>query len=68
MNPVEEYFFDNNIEVWSKKSSGSLTYISTSEGEYILEDNNRLYKVIGNRKEHVILKKEPISSANDTSH
>lgn len=68
MNPIEEYFFDNNIEVWSKKISDVGVYYNTSDGEYFSNYMMKLFKINGNVKQPILLKKEPVSLADDTSH
>lgn len=50
MEPVQEYFFDNNIEVWKTTNTGIVVYYSTSEGEYFLDANQRLFKINEGRK------------------
>ena len=60
MSPVEEYFFNNNINVWSRKISSSGTYYNTSDGEYLADHQMNLYKVNGNLKELIEQKKEPV--------
>ena len=45
MNPIEEYFFSNNIAVWSTKTAGDKTYYNTSEGEFISHDLTDLVKI-----------------------
>lgn len=68
MSPVEEYFFDNNIDVWSRKISDVGVYYNTSDGEYFADYQMKLFKIVGNLKNPVELKKEPVSLADDTSH
>jgi len=50
MEPVQEYFFDNNIEVWKMTNTGVVIYYNTSEGEYFQDANQRLYKIIDGKK------------------
>ncbi|MDT2416092.1 hypothetical protein P7D81_20350 [Enterococcus avium] len=45
MNPIEEYFFSNNIAVWSTKTAGDKTYYNTSEGEFVSHDLTDLVKI-----------------------
>lgn len=50
MEPVQEYFFDNNIEVWKMTNTGVVIYYNTSEGEYFQGANQRLYKIVDGKK------------------
>lgn len=45
MNPIEEYFFNNNIAVWSTKTTGNKVYYNTSEGEFVSIDLKNLFKI-----------------------
>lgn len=45
MNPIQEYFFSNNIAIWSVKTVGDKTYFNTSEGEFISHNSVELIKV-----------------------
>lgn len=62
MTPVQEYFFDNNIEVWSKNDTGTVTYFNTSDGEFLVDDCQRLFKIQGNKKTlvHLLQKDERV--------
>lgn len=57
MNPIEEYFFDNQIEVWTQRNATEVVYYNTSNGEYIADEQMRLFKIIKNKKEYVQLGK-----------
>lgn len=50
MEPVQEYFFDNNIEVWKTTNTGIVVYYNTSEGEFFQDANQRLFKISDDRK------------------
>lgn len=45
MNPIQEYFFKNNIAIWSVKTVGEKTYYNTSEGEFVTRNFVELIKV-----------------------
>lgn len=66
MEPVQEYFFDNNIEVYKTMLSSNATYFSTSEGEYYQDEERRLFKIIGDSKIAVNLKIRAIVSHDDS--
>lgn len=65
MDPIEEYFFDNNIEVYRTIQSNLTTYYSTSEGEYFQEGNHLLFKIVGDRRVTVDLKIKTRVSSDD---
>lgn len=50
MEPIQEYFFDNNIEVWKTTNTGIVVYYNTSEGEFFQDANQRLFKINDGRK------------------
>lgn len=66
MDPIEEYFFDNNIEVFKTMLSSNTTYFSTSEGEYYQDEEQRLFKIVGDSKIAVNLKVRAVISNDDS--
>jgi hypothetical protein len=50
VEPVQEYFFENNIEVWRMTNTGVVIYYNTSDGEYFQDANQRLYKIVNGKK------------------
>lgn len=66
MDPIEEYFFDNNIEVYKTMLSSNATYFSTSEGEYYQDDEQRLFKIVGDSKIAVNLKIRAVVHSDDS--
>lgn len=58
MTPVEEYFFDNNIEIWSKDDTGTVIYYDTDEGEFVVDGYKRLFKIEGTKKTLIQLLKK----------
>ena len=61
MNPIEQYFFDNNIDVWSIRNTGVVTYFNTSNGEYLADQNMNLFQIYNNHKIFIDLKKPVIA-------
>lgn len=54
MSPVENYFFSNNIQVWSHKVANSLTWFNTDNGQYIKNGFGHLYKEQDDKCERVV--------------
>lgn len=54
MSPIEDYFFSNNIQVWSHKVANSLIWYNTSDGQFIRNGFGHLYQDKNDRCERVI--------------
>ncbi|MCO8291293.1 hypothetical protein [Tetragenococcus halophilus] len=46
MTRVEEYFFDNNIEIRDRKYTGTSNFYETNEGKFVENHDGNLYKVV----------------------
>lgn len=66
MEPVQEYFFDNNIEVWKMTNTGVVVYYNTSEGEYFQDAKQQLYKIVDGKKIAVDLSVQPSTYSDNT--
>lgn len=54
MSPTEDYFFSNNVEVWSYKKTELYTWFNTGEGQFIENGIGHLYKEDGGKCERVV--------------
>lgn len=44
MSPIEDYFFSNNISIWSHRRVRSLTWFNTDNGQFIQNRLGQLFK------------------------
>lgn len=54
MSPTEDYFFSNNISIWSHRRTNSLTWFNTEDGMYIQNGLGHLYKEDDGKCERVV--------------
>lgn len=54
MSPIEDYFFSNNIEVWSHRQIGSLIWFNTDAGMFIQTEIGYLFKQDDDKSERVV--------------
>lgn len=54
MSPTEDYFYCNNIQVWSNKVGNSIVRFNTDEGQFIQNGYGHLYKETENLCERVV--------------
>lgn len=54
MSPTEDYFFSNNISIWSHRRTDSLTWFNTDNGQFIQNGLGHLYKEDDGKCERVV--------------
>ncbi|UDM70168.1 hypothetical protein [Vagococcus fluvialis] len=54
MSPTEDYFFSNNISIWSHRRTNSLTWFNTEDGMFIQNVLGHLYKEDDGKCERVV--------------
>lgn len=54
MTPTEDYFYCNNIQIWSNREVSNLIWFNTDEGQFIQNGYGHLYKETENSCERVV--------------
>lgn len=54
MSPTEDYFFSNNINIWSHRRTDSLIWFNTTDGMFIQNRLGHLYKEDDGKCERVV--------------
>lgn len=54
MSPIEDYFFSNNIQVWSNKVANHFIWFNTDDGQYIKNEYGHLYREQNDKCQRVV--------------